>query len=394
MAKPIVVSQEGLRVLIDPDDPNRKPKPIVEYKLSPEEIELRYGHIKGTGKAKPIVPGDLERYWNKKEHEEEGEDDMNKIEVDVNEILEVCRIHGTGKEGCAKVAERFGWSLKRAENQVFNKKIRRLLEDEKKQAQNEAAEIVKSAVEEEKAQELKKLTRKLSKVEVIRLKNEGKSLDEIVDYFSAGWNGKLQLLKAKVILYMSDKKLGGPRKIVIDEKKALEQSAINSHEDHPDEIQYPAETEEYPDLNAVKADLKQKVDEVVKESIKKSSLHNEEKCPICGQEILIDIKSNKKCVNYECIYNGPKRTKTGLHNDVDEMMEMVPDCINNPKHYTFGGIETTDFIQAKLTPEEFEGFCKGVILQYISRARLKGGVDDLRKAEWYLSRLIKVKGTA
>jgi len=75
-------------------------------------------------------------------------------------------------------------------------------------------------------------------------------------------------------------------------------------------------------------------------------------------------------------------------------MEMVPESINHPAHYNTGTIEVIDFIQDKLTPEEFEGFCKGVILQYVSRCRLKGGIEDLKKAQWYLTRIISVKGTA
>ena len=76
------------------------------------------------------------------------------------------------------------------------------------------------------------------------------------------------------------------------------------------------------------------------------------------------------------------------------MMEMVPDIINQPAHYLIGGIETMDFIKAKLTPEGFEGFCIGSIIQYVSRYRHKGGLDDLKKAEQVLQRIISVKESA
>jgi hypothetical protein len=79
MAKPFVVNQEGMRILIDPDDPDRVPKKMVEYKLSPEEIEKRYGHIKSTGRAKPIVPGDMKEYWKRKE--EVRKEEVRKEEV-------------------------------------------------------------------------------------------------------------------------------------------------------------------------------------------------------------------------------------------------------------------------------------------------------------------------
>lgn len=66
---------------------------------------------------------------------------------------------------------------------------------------------------------------------------------------------------------------------------------------------------------------------------------------------------------------------------------MVNDNINHPEHYTSGGIECIDAIRAALTPEEFRGFCKGNVLKYTWRERLKGGDESLKKAEWYLKRL-------
>ena len=66
-----------------------------------------------------------------------------------------------------------------------------------------------------------------------------------------------------------------------------------------------------------------------------------------------------------------------------------PDLVNHPSHYTAGGIEVIDFIVAKLTGEEFSGFCKGNVLKYVSRANHKNGLEDLRKAKWYVDRLIE-----
>ena len=65
------------------------------------------------------------------------------------------------------------------------------------------------------------------------------------------------------------------------------------------------------------------------------------------------------------------------------------DPVNNPAHYTAGGIETIDFIQEKLMPEEYGGYCKGNVIKYVSRSLHKGGVEDLRKAQVYLGWLIQ-----
>lgn len=59
----------------------------------------------------------------------------------------------------------------------------------------------------------------------------------------------------------------------------------------------------------------------------------------------------------------------------------------NPDHYKSGGIETIDYLQAKLSHEEFVGFCRGNALKYISRAGMKDATaQEIDKAIWYLTR--------
>ncbi len=65
-----------------------------------------------------------------------------------------------------------------------------------------------------------------------------------------------------------------------------------------------------------------------------------------------------------------------------------PDLINQPPHYTAGGIETIDFLQAKLSREEFIGYLKGSVLKYGSRLGKKGAVEvDAGKLSWYALKL-------
>lgn len=68
---------------------------------------------------------------------------------------------------------------------------------------------------------------------------------------------------------------------------------------------------------------------------------------------------------------------------------MTLDNINHPQHYFIGGIETIDYIRAKLSPEEYRGYLKGSIIKYLSRAGHKGDEkEDFEKARWYLDRMI------
>ena len=68
------------------------------------------------------------------------------------------------------------------------------------------------------------------------------------------------------------------------------------------------------------------------------------------------------------------------------------DMVNAPPHYNQAGIECIDAIQAALTPEEFRGYCKGNNLKYTWREQYKNKTEDLRKAAWYLDKLLKVQG--
>ena len=63
---------------------------------------------------------------------------------------------------------------------------------------------------------------------------------------------------------------------------------------------------------------------------------------------------------------------------------MKEDNINHPKHYTVGEIECIDYINA----HDFN-YLEGNIIKYITRYRFKNGVEDLRKAEFYLRMLIE-----
>lgn len=69
------------------------------------------------------------------------------------------------------------------------------------------------------------------------------------------------------------------------------------------------------------------------------------------------------------------------------------DVVERPAHYNRGGIECIDAIEASMSHEEFKGYLKGNAQKYLWRYRHKGKpVEDLRKAKWYLDRLLIVLG--
>jgi hypothetical protein len=68
----------------------------------------------------------------------------------------------------------------------------------------------------------------------------------------------------------------------------------------------------------------------------------------------------------------------------DSSTEETKDNVNSPTHYTTGGIETIDYIEAKSL-----NYNLGNVVKYVSRSDYKGRkLEDLKKAQWYLSREI------
>lgn len=65
------------------------------------------------------------------------------------------------------------------------------------------------------------------------------------------------------------------------------------------------------------------------------------------------------------------------------------DKVNHPEHYTQAGIECIDAITAAVTGKSgIEAVCVANVIKYLWRYELKNGVEDVKKAQWYLNRLI------
>lgn len=176
---------------------------------------------------------------------------------------------------------------------------------------------------------------KITKETVRQMSASGMSAAEIAEHFLPAYpNMKKQLMMAKVAMLLSDKKPG-------------RQKADAGEEEHP-------EPEETTSIKEIAEQVKKQVTDAARDSAERIELSQA----------------------------------------VDEMMELVPDSIDHPAHYTAGSIEMIDYLQEKLSGEMFEGFCIGNALKYLSRYRMKGGLEDLKKAKWYLNRIISAMETA
>lgn len=70
---------------------------------------------------------------------------------------------------------------------------------------------------------------------------------------------------------------------------------------------------------------------------------------------------------------------------------LIPDKINSPTHYNHGTIEAIVYLKDNMDPVAFLGYLEGNVKKYLHRWRYKGGMEDLKKAQWYLNRWIEEK---
>lgn len=66
------------------------------------------------------------------------------------------------------------------------------------------------------------------------------------------------------------------------------------------------------------------------------------------------------------------------------------DMVNHPKHYNQGGIECIDALKAATVGKRgIEAVCVANVIKYLWRYEKKNGIEDIRKAKFYIERLLK-----
>ena len=66
------------------------------------------------------------------------------------------------------------------------------------------------------------------------------------------------------------------------------------------------------------------------------------------------------------------------------------DKVNHPSHYTQGKVECIDAIEAATVHKNgLDAVCTANIIKYIWRCEHKNGLEDLKKARWYLDKMIQ-----
>lgn len=101
---------------------------------------------------------------------------------------------------------------------------------------------------------------------------------------------------------------------------------------------------------------------------------------------------DKLAIAYDHVYKNGEARLDGSHlkNEEVKMDENVPDMVNHPQHYTQGGIECIDALKAATVSKHgIEAVCVANVIKYLWRYEEKNGIEDVRKAKWYIGRLLK-----
>lgn len=124
-------------------------------------------------------------------------------------------------------------------------------------------------------------------------------------------------------------------------------------------------------------------------------------CDVCllekfSGDVICDFdewSDDKLTIAYDHVYKNSEARLDGSHLKDAELNiepENKPDMVSHPKHYNQGGIECIDALKAATVGKRgIEAVCVANIIKYCWRYEEKNGIEDVRKAKWYVERLLK-----
>ena len=118
-------------------------------------------------------------------------------------------------------------------------------------------------------------------------------------------------------------------------------------------------------------------------------------CNICllekfSSDVICDFdewSDDKRAIAYDHVYKNSEARLDGSHLEIDDDGY---DMVSHPKHYTQGGIECIDALKAATVGKRcIEAVCVANVIKYLWRYEEKNGIEDVRKAKWYIERLLR-----
>lgn len=113
-------------------------------------------------------------------------------------------------------------------------------------------------------------------------------------------------------------------------------------------------------------------------------------CPCTG---VAHTKHNNNCA-FEDFSEGDLDEYIDIFHEavIERATEAGPDNVNHPKHYELpGGIECFDVILATQGEAAAQAFCVCNALKYLFRHKNKNGIEDVKKAKWYIDKYLELE---
>ena len=85
----------------------------------------------------------------------------------------------------------------------------------------------------------------------------------------------------------------------------------------------------------------------------------------------------------------PECTLNDQYAEIEKVRQATKDNVNHPSHYTQGKVECLDALEsATIGKSGIEAVCVANIVKYLWRYEEKNGIEDVKKAQFYLNRLL------
>lgn len=68
----------------------------------------------------------------------------------------------------------------------------------------------------------------------------------------------------------------------------------------------------------------------------------------------------------------------------------MPDNVNHPAHYESGKFECIEVMEETQGKEPVMDFCICNAFKYLYRHKRKNGIEDVKKARWYIDKYIEI----
>ena len=75
----------------------------------------------------------------------------------------------------------------------------------------------------------------------------------------------------------------------------------------------------------------------------------------------------------------------------DLLKSSTEDMVNHPPHYNTGKFESIDVMMETQGVEAVQDFCMCNAFKYIYRHKFKNGIEDIRKAKWYIDKYLELE---